>query len=412
MGAFFMSAEILFDIGTRLGREHAHDRERFRLHWDEHVQRTRAMILQGAERVTTPDSVTILGAGSAYNIPLEELARRFNVVRMVDIDRDGLQQAVDSIRPELRGNVEIQVADTSGGVAARLLGQGLEIIQTSGNAEEAQGRLIPLFNGQELDMTPDPGQAQAWKASYIVSSGLSSQLTIFPEKAVLEAFQKKFDVELDEDFFFTRGSSHLRNEWVRRHGEFLAFLVSRDGRVYWADTIAETPYLSEFGEGPLNAMVNAVVGFLKNAYLKTFLTDEGKQVLVERIAEASGFRLAVDAAGRRRQGDEFLQSFNDKLDAEKKRILAWAIMTMVGENLISPKRELELLGYIIREAERLNPDARQPMLDGRLSSFLPSSLEVDGDMASWMWINDPEGVVTLDGYSYYVEAYILKLKQS
>src|SRR6266850_3504793 len=234
MGAFFMSAGILFDIGTRHGREHAQDRERFRLHWEEHVQRSRAMILQGADRVTTPDSVTILGAGSAYNIPLEELAGRFNLVRMVDIDRDGLQHAVDSIRPELRGNVEIHVADTSGGVATRLLGHGLEIIQTSGNAEEAEARLIPLFNGQDLDMTPDPSRTQAWKASYIVSSGLSSQMTIFPEKAVLEAFQKQFDVELEEDFFFQRGSSHLRNEWVRRHGELLASLVSGDGRVYWA----------------------------------------------------------------------------------------------------------------------------------------------------------------------------------
>ena len=92
--------------------------------------------------------------------------------------------------------------------------------------------------------------------------------------------------------------------------------------------------------------------------------------------------------------------------------MAWAIMTMVGENLIVTKRELELLGYIIREAERMNPNARQPLLDGRLSGFFPASLEADTEMASWMWINDPEGAVTLDGYSYYVEAHILKPRKS
>jgi len=407
-----MSTEILFEIGTRLGREHAQDHERFRLHWEEHVQRSREMILRGAERVTTPDAVTILGAGAAYNIPLEELAGKFNHIRMVDIDREGLQQAVESMPPELRSKAEVHVADTTGGVAARLLDQGLEIIRTSADEEDTKARLIALFNGQGLDMTPDPSRVQAWKASYIVSSGLSSQLNIFPEKAVLEAFQEKFGHELAEEFFFQRGSSHLRNEWVRRHGELLASLVSEDGRIYWADTVAETPYLSEFGEGPLNAMVNSVVSFLTNAYLKTFLQDAGKQTLAERFAEAAAIRLAGDAAGRRRQGDELLQSFNVRLSAENKRVMAWAIMTMVGENLIATKRELELLGYIIREAERMNPNARQPLLDGRLSGFFPASLEADAEMASWMWINDPEGAVTLDGYTYYVEAHILKPRKS
>jgi hypothetical protein len=159
-------------------------------------------------------------------------------------------------------------------------------------------------------------------------------------------------------------------------------------------------------------MVNSVVSFLTNAYLKTFLQDAGKQTLAERFAEAAAIRLAGDAAGRRRQGDELLQSFNDRLSSENKRVMAWAIMTMVGENLIVTKRELELLGYIIREAERMNPSARQPLLDGRLSGFFPASLEADAEMASWMWINDPEGAVTLDGYSYYVEAHILKPRKS
>jgi len=67
-------------------------------------------------------------------------------------------------------------------------------------------------------------------------------------------------------------------------------------------------------------MVNSVVSFLTNAYLKTFLQDAGKQTLAERFAEAAAIRLAGDAAGRRRQGDELLQSFNDRLSAENKRV--------------------------------------------------------------------------------------------
>jgi hypothetical protein len=402
MEAASVSAALkLVEIGTLLGREHAQDRQRFRIHWEEHVQNSRTMILRGASRVTEPDSVTILGGGAAYNIPLEELAQRFGVVRLVDIDREGLQESVDSLRAESRSKVEIRVADTTGSVASRLLSRGLEIIQHAGDSEDALHQLVPLFNGRGLDMTPDTGQVEDWKASYVISSGLSSQLTIFPEKGVLKAFHEKFGMELEEDFFFKRGSFLLRNEWVRCHGEFLASLVSPNGRVYWADTVAETPYLDEFGSAPLAGVVEAVATFLDGAYLKTFLTEDGKQVLAERFAEG--------LPGRPMRGDELIQSFNEKLQPEKKRRFAWAMMTLVGENLITPKRELELVRYIIREAEHMIPQARQPMVEGgKLSSFFPVSLKPDGEMASWLWINDPEGAVTLNGYSYYVDACILK----
>ena len=85
-------------------------------------------------------------------------------------------------------------------------------------------------------------------------------------------------------------------------------------------------------------------------------------------------------------------------------------MTLAGESLIAANKELELLEYIIREAERMDPRARQPILSGRLSNFFPSSLEPDGEMISWMWINDPEATVTLDGSTFYVDAQILKPK--
>jgi len=369
------------------------------------------MILRGADHVMTPDSVTILGGAAAYNIPLEELARRFNTVRIVDIDRSGLERVVEGLNGETRRKLEVHVGDATGGLAVRLLGRGLDILRMAETPSAALTQLVALFNGQEPDMIPDPDYGHAWKASYVVSSGLSSQSTIFPEKAILETFRDRFGSELDQGFFFKRGTFHLRNKWVRSHGEFLASLVPQEGRVYWADTVAETPCLNESGEGPLDAILDSVVSFLNNAYLKTLLTDPGKQVLAERIAERLPLTLASDGDGRRRQAEQVLQSFNGKLAAEKKRLVAWAVMTLVGEDRISPRRELELLGYIVREAERMNPQARQPILGGgKLSTFFPSSLEADSEMGSWTWINDPEGTVSLNGHSYYVEAFILRRK--
>jgi len=369
----------LFEIGVALGAEHAQDRERFRAHWDVHVRNSRRMLLEGAGRVASPESVTILGGGSAYNLPLEELARQFDHVRLIDIDADNLQKAISALPAECRAKVEIHVADVSGGLATDLVGRALEVIEKAHSSEQAAGDLVPLFGGREFE---DGGSIpnSDWKASYVISSCVSSQLTIFPEKAVMKAFNEKFDAELEDDFFLKNGSSRLRTDWVRRHGELLSSLVTDGGRVYWADTVAETPCLEEFGPEALSVMVDVVVSFLDRAYLKTFFTEAGKQVLADRL----------------NQGNE-------------KRRFAWAVMTLVGENYIAPNRELELVTWIIREAERMFPNARQPILEGgKLSQYFPASLMPEGEPASWLWINDPEGAVTLEGYSYYVDASILR----
>src|SRR6185295_13134971 len=108
--------DVLFEIGTRLGHDHAQGSERFRLHWEEHVRNSRETILKGAERLAARDSVTVLGAGAAYNIPTEELAHDFNVVRLVDIDRDGLERAVSGVSLKLRSKVELHCADATAGL--------------------------------------------------------------------------------------------------------------------------------------------------------------------------------------------------------------------------------------------------------------------------------------------------------
>jgi hypothetical protein len=399
-GKTYQAEELLFEVGTHFGREHARNGERFQLHWKTHVEKSRQMIAKGAAAVSARDCVTILGAGSAYNIPLEVLARDFDIVRLVDIDRDGLARAVDELSADLRPKVDIHFADATAGLVVELLDMALDIVRRSEAAEEAIAQLTPLFKGGAENTTHVPSAPDGWKASYVVSSGLSSQATILPERAVIKAYSEKFGVEIEPGYFFKRGSFQLRNDWVRRHGELLASLVLPGGRVYWADTVAETPCLSEHGDGPLNAMVGSVVRFLEQAYLNTFLTESGKTALAQRYTGSQ--------TSSPDQGDQLIRSFKSKLDNDGKRRLAWAIMTLTGESLIAPNKELELLEFVLREAERMSPVALQAILNGRLSNYFPAGLEPEGEMASWRWINDPEATVTLNGGAFYVDAQILK----
>src|SRR5205823_4264083 len=99
------------------------------------------------------------------------------------------------------------------------------VIENSTTPEEASRRLAAHFKGDSPDTAVDAEQRERWQASYVISSGLSSQLTIFPERAIAKAFQEKFEAELSADFLLKSGSFQLRNLWIRRHGEFLESLM-------------------------------------------------------------------------------------------------------------------------------------------------------------------------------------------
>jgi hypothetical protein len=58
---------------------------RCREHWAEHIERTRSVILRGAERAENRRKAIILGAGLLHDIPLAELSAMFREVVLVDL---------------------------------------------------------------------------------------------------------------------------------------------------------------------------------------------------------------------------------------------------------------------------------------------------------------------------------------
>jgi hypothetical protein len=59
--------------------------QRCKEHWANHVERSRAIILQGAARAERKRKAVILGGGLQHDVPLEELAIMFREIVLVDL---------------------------------------------------------------------------------------------------------------------------------------------------------------------------------------------------------------------------------------------------------------------------------------------------------------------------------------
>jgi hypothetical protein len=81
--------------------------QRCRAQWAEHVERTRSVVLRGAERAEQRRKAVILGGGLVHDLPLEQLAGMFREVILVDLIHSSASRWATS---QLR-NVNRVVAD-------------------------------------------------------------------------------------------------------------------------------------------------------------------------------------------------------------------------------------------------------------------------------------------------------------
>jgi hypothetical protein len=79
-------------------------------HWDEHLKRTRSVILRAALLARSRRKAVILGAGLLHDIPLAELAELFEEVLLVDVVHSRSCQT----RASLFANVRCVQADVTG----------------------------------------------------------------------------------------------------------------------------------------------------------------------------------------------------------------------------------------------------------------------------------------------------------
>jgi hypothetical protein len=185
--------------------------------WWSHGQKNRAFIEEAAGRTTGKTLAVVLGAGHAFDLPLVELARRFERLVLVDIDAQALEQTVAGVfkDPGLRAKVEQRVVDLTG-VNGAFVARIEATVAGPGTAAEVADRLEQLCQRYRLAGPPrllPPGE----RADLLVSSCVLTQLA-WPQRIFAERLYEK-------RFVPVRGSAEQR--WARHWSE-LELRVQQD----------------------------------------------------------------------------------------------------------------------------------------------------------------------------------------
>ena len=203
-----------------------------RLYWQSHLTTSRERILQAADLADGTRIVTVLGAGLGMEIPLAELARRFERLVLVDLDGRSMLQSLRQVPTELRARVDLKVMDVTS-FAGPLIEQIEQAVEMSSTSEEAFERFGVILDGLRAG---DPPSLP--KSDLVVSSLLLSEIPRYPFSYASQSAEARFGVTLQtwdrSDEFFRR----LVELSIEDHVELLAELVSPGGVVYFSDTIA------------------------------------------------------------------------------------------------------------------------------------------------------------------------------
>jgi hypothetical protein len=162
--------------------------------WIAHGKRSRRFISQALERVHGGGTVWVLGAGRAYDLPLDELAGHFRKVVLVDIDRAAMEETLLTIDEARRARFELVAADLTG-IAAAWRSRTLEAIGEARDARAAAERMHELFLGYVVS------EEQPWRflgdaPELIVSQMILSQLNEPLERFARRAFEERFGLPL------------------------------------------------------------------------------------------------------------------------------------------------------------------------------------------------------------------------
>jgi hypothetical protein len=161
--------------------------------WWAHAQRNRAFINDAVKELPGRKLAVVLGAGAPFDLPLADLARQFERVRLIDIDVAALEATVKLVwkDPTQRAHVETRALDLTG-INSALVERIDEIIAGPADGpDDLERRMSRMCRTYRLGQPPRWSEGEP-RADLIVSSCVITQLA-WPQRIYAErGFTQRF----------------------------------------------------------------------------------------------------------------------------------------------------------------------------------------------------------------------------
>jgi hypothetical protein len=155
-----------------------------RIGWEEHARESRRFILSAMERADATNLAVVVGGARAYDVPLEEIVRRFARVIIVDVCDDVSPTGPSVERFDLTGTYNQFVADV-GAIVAR-----------SQNESDAERDVDELVSSYDVPARAVRLCSEEVEPDFVVSSMVLTQLGVPFKSYVARAFHERgFDAK-------------------------------------------------------------------------------------------------------------------------------------------------------------------------------------------------------------------------
>lgn len=232
--AFFKSAidnlSVCFKKGNqRLIQLAAGNPEGYALHFS----RVKRGILSLAER--THGEALVLGLGNGDDIPLSELAERFDSVTALDMDLAAMQRAVQKLPLGLQNKIILIQKDLTGILDS--LSHKIENLSAALTDLECLDQVGQYL--EEVIEQPRVPLLASKKYSLVISSMITSQLFSYVHHFTMELLKvrsKTIENQGESSLLFSEGFAHFSSFMCEAHLRDLHSLTLPAGKVFYADT--------------------------------------------------------------------------------------------------------------------------------------------------------------------------------
>jgi hypothetical protein len=199
------------------------ERARHRAGWTAHAAESRRFICDALDGVGGRGVAWVLGAGRAYDLPLDALAERFETIVLADIDGAALEATLATVTAPMRARFQLAALDLTG-VAATWRARTEEAIGGARDAPDAAARLEGLYASYAV------GEQRPWRllgerADLVISQMVLSQLNDSLERYPRRLYEERFGAPLFDshpalrvaNMLFAHRVQHDHLRFLRRH---------------------------------------------------------------------------------------------------------------------------------------------------------------------------------------------------